>query len=127
PETEAFEREFAEFCGIDHCVGVGNGLEALSLSLRAAGIGPGDEVIVPSQTFVASWLAVSHVGATPIAVDVDKRTYTLDTNQVEAAITSRTRAIMPVHLFGHVADMDAIMEIASRRNLFALEDAAQAH
>lgn len=126
-ETAAFESEFAEFCGAKHCVGVGNGLDALSLALRAAGIGPGDEVIVPSQTFIASWLAVSHVGATPVPVEIDCLTYTLDPNRIEDALTPRTRAIMPVHLFGHMSDMDSIMEIAARRNLFVLEDAAQAH
>lgn len=127
PETAAFEGEFSDFCGADHCIGVGNGLDALSLALRAAGIGEGDEVIVPSQTFIASWLAVSHVGAVPVPVDIDPRTYTLDPSRIEDAITARTRAIMPVHLFGHVSDMDAIMDIAARRNLFVLEDAAQAH
>lgn len=127
PETAAFEDEFAGFCGAKHCVGVGNGLDALSLTLNAAGIGQGDEVIVPSQTFIASWLAVSHVGAIPVPVEIDPQTYTLDPNRIEAALTERTRAIMPVHLFGHMSDMDAIMDIAARRDLFVLEDAAQAH
>lgn len=126
-ETAAFENEFADFCAVRHCVGVGNGLDALSLTLRAAGIGPGDEVIVPSQTFIASWLAVSHVGAMPVPVEIDPQTYTIDPNRIEAALTGRTRAIMPVHLFGHMSDMDAIMDIAARRDLFVLEDAAQAH
>lgn len=126
-ETVAFEEDFAGFCGAKHCVGVGNGLDALSLTLRAAGIGQGDEVIVPSQTFIASWLAVSHVGAVPVPVEIDPQTYTLDPNRIEAAVTERTRAIMPVHLFGHMSDMDAIMDIAARRDLFVLEDAAQAH
>jgi dTDP-4-amino-4,6-dideoxygalactose transaminase len=126
-ETAAFEEEFAGFCGAKHCVGVGNGLDALSLTLNAAGIGQGDEVIVPSQTFIASWLAVSHVGAIPVPVEIDPQTYTLDPNRIEAALTERTRAIMPVHLFGHMSDMDAIMDIAGRRDLFVLEDAAQAH
>ena len=126
-ETSAFEGEFAGFCDARHCVGVGNGLDALSLTLRAAGIGPGDEVIVPSQTFIASWLAVSHVGAIPVPVEIDPRTYTLNPDRIEPALTDRTRAIMPVHLFGHMADMDAIMDIAARRDLFVLEDAAQAH
>ncbi len=126
-ETAAFERNFAGICGAGHCVGVGNGLDALSLSLRAAGVGPGDEVIVPSQTFIASWLAVSHVGATPVPVEIDPLTYTLDPNRIEDALTDRTRAVMPVHLFGHMSDMDAIMDIAARRDLFVLEDAAQAH
>lgn len=127
PETAMFEQEFASFCGADHCIGVGNGLEALSLCLRAADVGPEDEVIVPSQTFIASWLAASHVGAVPVPVDVDPRTYTLDPTLVEEAITSRTRAIMPVHLYGHSADMDPLLEIADRHGLFILEDAAQAH
>jgi dTDP-4-amino-4,6-dideoxygalactose transaminase len=126
-ETAAFEDEFGGFCDAKHCVGVGNGLDALSLTLRAAGIGQGDEVIVPSQTFIASWLAVSHVGAIPVPVEIDPRTYTLDPNRIEAALSERTRAIMPVHLFGHMSDMDAIMDIAARRDLFVLEDAAQAH
>jgi len=126
-ETAAFEDEFAGFCGAKHSIGVGNGLDALSLALRAAGVGEGDEVIVPSQTFIASWLAVSHVGAIPVPVEIDSQTYTLDPNRIEDALTERTRAIMPVHLFGHMSDMDAIMDIAARRNLFVLEDAAQAH
>jgi dTDP-3-amino-3,4,6-trideoxy-alpha-D-glucose transaminase len=127
PETAAFEQEFANFCGVSHCIGVGNGLDALSLALRAAGVGEGDEVIVPAQTFIASWLAVSHVGAVPVPVEIDARSYTLDPNRIEDAITGRTRAIMPVHLFGHVSDMDVIMDIAGRKGLFVLEDAAQAH
>lgn len=127
PEVASFEAEFAEFCGVKHAIGVGNGLDALSLTLRAAGIGPGDEVIVPSQTFIASWLAVSHVGATPVVVDVDAKFNTLFPSEIEKSITSRTRAIMPVHLFGHPADMDLILEIARAHNLFVLEDAAQAH
>lgn len=127
PETAAFEREFADFCGVSNCIGVGNGLDALSLALRAAGVGEGDEVIVPAQTFIASWLAVSHAGAVPVPVEIDAHTYTLDPTRIEDAITGRTRAIMPVHLFGHVSDMDAIMDIASRKGLFVLEDAAQAH
>lgn len=126
PELEAFEAEFARYCGAQHAIGVSNGLEALSLTLRAAGIGPGDEVIVPSQTFVASWLAVSHVGAIPVEADVDPTTVTLAPDRIAAAITPRTKAIMPVHLFGHPADMDPIMEIARQRGLFVLEDAAQA-
>ncbi len=126
PEGEAFEDEFARHCGARHAIGVSNGLDALSLVLRAADIGPGDEVIVPSQTFVASWLAVSHVGARPVSVDIDPETYTLAPAAIEAAITQRTRAVMPVHLFGHPADMDAIMAVARRHGLFVLEDAAQA-
>ena len=127
PELEAFECEFASYCEVSHAVGVGNGLEALSLALRAAGVAAGDEVIVPAQTFIASWLAVSQVGATPVPVDIDPQTYTLAVEQVEGAITSRTRAIMPVHLYGHPADMDVIHACAQRHGLFILEDAAQSH
>ncbi|MFT0891831.1 DegT/DnrJ/EryC1/StrS family aminotransferase [Pseudochelatococcus sp. G4_1912] len=127
PELVAFEKEFAEYCGARHCIGVGNGLEALSLTLRALGIGPGDEVIVPSQTFVATWLGVSHVGATPVSVDVDLGTALLDPARIEARITPRTRAIIPVHLYGQPADMAPIMAIAEKHGLFVLEDSAQAH
>ena len=127
PEVEAFEREFAAYCGVHHVVSVSNGLDALSLALRAAAVGPGHEVIVPSQTFVASWMAVSQVGATPVPVEVDPASGTLDPARIEAALTSKTRAIMPVHLYGHPADMTPIMELAEARGLFVLEDAAQAH
>lgn len=126
-ELSAFEREFADYCGAAYCVGVANGLEAISFSLRALGVGPGDEVIVPSQTFVATWLAVSHVGATPVEVDVQADTVLIDCDKIEEAITSRTRAIVPVHLFGQAADMGKIMEIAARHGLYVVEDAAQAH
>ena len=125
-ELKAFEREFAEYCGADHCIGVGNGLEALHLILRALDIGAGDEVIVPSNTYIATWLAVSYAGATPIPVEPNERTYNLDPNRVEAAITSRTKAILPVHLYGQAADMDPLAEISSRRGLKLIEDAAQA-
>lgn len=127
PELEAFESEFASYCGAKHAVGVGNGLDALSFVLRAAGIGPGDEVIVPAQTFIASWLAVSHVGAVPVPVDIDPCAYTLDASRIERAVSSRTRAIMPVHLYGQPAEMDPIQAVAERHGLFVLEDAAQAH
>ncbi|SEI18903.1 DegT/DnrJ/EryC1/StrS family aminotransferase [Tardiphaga sp. OK245] len=127
PQLEAFEREFAAYCNASHAIGVGNGLDALTLVLRAIGVGPGDEVIVPSQTFIATWLAVSHVGATPVPVDIDPVTYSLDAGRLEAAITPQTRVIIPVHLFGHIGDMDKICEIADRHDLFVLEDAAQAH
>jgi dTDP-4-amino-4,6-dideoxygalactose transaminase len=127
PQLEAFEREFAAYCNASHAIGVGNGLDALTLVLRAIGVGPGDEVIVPSQTFIATWLAVSHVGATPVPVDIDPVTYSLDADRLEAAITPQTRVIIPVHLFGHIGDMDKICEIADRHDLFVLEDAAQAH
>lgn len=126
-ETEAFEREFAAYCGVKHCVGVGNGLDALHLVLRAWGIGPGDEVIVPSHTFIATWLAVSQAGATPVPVEPDAASFNLDPAGVEAAITPRTRALVPVHLYGRPAAMDALREIAARHGLKLLEDAAQAH
>lgn len=127
PEVEAFEREFAAMCQASQAVGVGNGLEALALALQAAGIGPGDEVIVPAHTFVATWLAVSRTGATLVPVDVEPDTLNVDPLAVAAAITGRTAAIVPVHLYGHPADMDAIGVLAARRGLFVLEDAAQAH
>ncbi|MFN2414403.1 MAG: DegT/DnrJ/EryC1/StrS family aminotransferase [Pyrinomonadaceae bacterium] len=127
PECEAFEAEFAAYCGARHCVGVGNGLEALHLILRAMGVGEGDEVIVPSNTYIATWLAVSYAGATPVPVEPDGRTHNLDQARVEEAVTPRTKVIMPVHLYGQTADMDAINEIAVRRNLRVVEDAAQAH
>lgn len=126
-ELEAFEREFAAFCGAKHAVGVGNGLDALVLALRAAGVGPGAEVIVPSHTFIATWLAVAAVGATIIPVEADPRTYTLDPQAAAAAVTPKTAAILPVSLYGHPADMDALMELAARHGLFVLEDAAQSH
>jgi dTDP-4-amino-4,6-dideoxygalactose transaminase len=126
-ELEAFEHEFAAYCGSRHCIGTGNGLDALTLTLIAAGIGPGDEVIVPGQTFIATWLAVSHAGAQPVAVDIDLASCNIDARLIEAAITARTRAIIPVHLYGRPADMRAIAEIAQRHGLFVLEDAAQAH
>lgn len=126
PEVEAFEEEFARYCGARFCVGVGNGLEALHLILRAYGIGPGDEVIVPSNTYIASWLAVSYAGATPVPVEPDPHTCNLDPARIEAAITARTRAIMPVHLYGQSADMAPIMDIAQKHGLKVVEDAAQA-
>lgn len=126
-ETEAFEREFADQCGARHCVGVANGLDAITLSLLALGIRPGDEVIVPSHTFVATWLAVSHAGATPVPVEVDPQTFNLDPSRVEAAVTPRTRAIVPVHLYGRPADLAPLLDIAARRGLHVVEDGAQAH
>jgi dTDP-4-amino-4,6-dideoxygalactose transaminase len=127
PEVEKFEAEFAAYCGARHCVGVGNGLDALHLILRAAEIGPGDEVIVPANTYIASWLAVSYVGATPVPVEPNESTYNIDPDRIAAAVTPRTRAIMPVHLCGQAADMDAVNEIAARHNLQVFEDCAQAH
>lgn len=126
-EVQAFEREFAAYCGVRHCIGVANGLDALHLILRAYGIGAGDEVIVPSNTFIATWLAVSQAGAQPVPVEPLAATHNLDPARIEAAITPRTRAIMPVHLYGQPAQMDAILEIARRRGLKVIEDAAQAH
>ncbi len=126
-EVKAFEQEFAAYCGVKHCIGLGNGLEALHLILRAYGIGDGHEVIVPANTYIATWLAVSYSGATPIPVEPDARTYNLDPNLVEAAITKKTKAIMPVHLYGQPADMDPILKVAEKYNLKVIEDAAQAH
>lgn len=125
-EVEAFEQQFADYCGVKYCVGVGNGLEALHLILRAWGIGPGDEVIVPSNTYIATWLAVSYAGAEPVPVEPDPRTFNLDPNRIEAAITRNTKAIMPVHLYGQPADMDAILAIAGKHGLKVVEDNAQA-
>jgi dTDP-4-amino-4,6-dideoxygalactose transaminase len=126
-EVEAFEQEFAAYCEARHCIGVGNGLEALHLILRACDIGPGDEVIVPSNTYIATWLAVSYAGARVVPVEPDPHTYNLDPTRIEAAITPATRAILPVHLYGQPADMDPINAIASRHGLAVIEDAAQAH
>jgi len=127
PELEAFETEFSQYCGVNYCIGVGNGLEALYLILKAYGIGPGDEVIVPSNTFIATWLAVTQCDAKPIPVEPDIRTHNIDPNRINHAITSRTRAIIPVHLYGQPAEMDLINAIASQNNLIVIEDAAQAH
>jgi dTDP-4-amino-4,6-dideoxygalactose transaminase len=126
-ELEAFEGEFAEYCGVRHCVGVGSGLSALELSLRAAGIGPGDEVIVPAYTWIATWLGVTGAGATPVPVDVDPETYNLDPALLSGAISERTAAILPVHLRGEPADLEAIDTVARSHGLLVLEDAAQAH
>ena len=126
-EVEAFEAEFAAYCGVEHCIGVGNGLDALNLILRAMGIGPGDEVIVPSNTFIATWLAVSHVGAAPIPVEPDPATYNLRAIEVVKAITPRTRAIVAVHLYGQVTGIGELATLATERGLMLIEDAAQAH
>jgi dTDP-4-amino-4,6-dideoxygalactose transaminase len=126
-EVEAFEREFAAYCGVPHCVGINSGTAALTLALIAAGIGRGDEVIVPGHTFIASALAVVHAGATPVFCDVEADTALIDPVSAAAVITERTAAIIPVHLYGHAADMDAVGELARRHGLFVLEDAAQAH
>jgi len=127
PEVEAFEAEWAAYCDAKHAVGLANGLDALTLALRALAIGPGDEVIVPSNTYIATWLAVSGVGATPVPVEPDQATHNIDPARIEAAITSRTRALLPVHLYGQPADMDPILNIAKRHGLRVIEDAAQAH
>lgn len=126
-EVAAFEEEFAAYCGVRHCIGVGNGLDALHLIIRGYGIGPGDEVIVPSNTYIATWLAVTYAGATPVPVEPDEATFNLDPERLEAALTPRTRAIMPVHLYGQSADMDPILSVARRHGLKVIEDAAQAH
>jgi dTDP-4-amino-4,6-dideoxygalactose transaminase len=125
-ELEAFEQEFAQYCEVKHCIGVGNGLEAIHLILKAYGIGPGDEVIVPSNTFIATWLAVSQCGATPVPIEPNIETYNMDPSLISGAITSRTRAIIPVHLYGQPADIDAINDIAAKHELVVIEDAAQA-
>ena len=126
-EVELFESEFAEYCEPRHAIGVANGLDALFLVLKAMEIGAGDEVIVPSNTYIATWLAVSYAGATPVPVEPDPQTFNLDVSRIEAAITPRTRAIMPVHLYGQPADMDAINALAAKHGLKVIEDAAQAH
>ncbi len=125
-ELESFETEFARYCEAKHCIAVGNGLDALHLILRAYEIGAGDEVIVPANTFIATWLAVSYAGATPVPVEPDLKTFNLDPQRIEAAITPKTKAIMPVHLYGQPADMDPIMSIARERGLKVIEDSAQA-
>lgn len=126
-EVESFEQEFANYCGVKHAVGVANGLDALHLALMALDIGPGDEVIVPSNTFIATWLAVSHVGATPIPVEPDMATSNINPNLIKQAITTRTKAIIPVHLYGQPADLDPILDLAKEYGLRVIEDAAQAH
>ena len=126
-EVSRFEEDYAAYVGARHCVGVGSGLDALELALRAMGVAPGDEVIVPSNTFIATWLAVMSSGARPVPVDPEERTYNLSANAIEAALTPRTRVIVPVHLYGQPADMDPILDLARHRGLGVLTDAAQAH
>jgi len=126
-EVGQFEQEFAGYCEAEHCVGVGNGLDALHLILRAYDIGKGDEVIVPANTYIATWLAVSHAGATPVPVEPDARTYNIDPARIEPVITPRTKSIIAVHLYGQPADMNAINAIAKKHGLKVIEDAAQAH
>ena len=127
PEVKSFEEEFAEFCGAKYAVGVGNGTDALSLALRSTGVGPGDEVIATANTFIATAEAISSVGAVPVFVDVDPVYYNMASAALEAAITSRTRAVVPVHLYGQPAPMEDICSIARRHGLIVVEDAAQAH
>jgi dTDP-4-amino-4,6-dideoxygalactose transaminase len=126
PELDAFESEFAAYCGVKYCIGVGNGLEALHLILKAYDIGVGDEVLVPSNTFIATWLAVTHSGAVPVAVEPNPVTHNIDPSLLERAITPRTKAIIPVHLYGHPAEMSSIMNVAMKHKLAVIEDAAQA-
>lgn len=127
PEVEKFEAEYAEYCEAIHAVGVANGLDALHLALLAMDVGPGDEVIVPSNTYIATWLAVSQCGATPVPVEPVEATYNIDPARIEAAITARTKVILPVHLYGQPADLDPILAIAHKHNLRVLEDGAQTH
>jgi dTDP-4-amino-4,6-dideoxygalactose transaminase len=127
PFVATFEDEFAAFCECEHAIGLGSGTEALWLTLLALDVGPGDEIITVPSTFMATAEAISYCGATPVFVDIDDRTYTMDPAEIQAAITDKTRAIIPVHLFGQPADMDPILEIARMHNLFVIEDAAQAH
>ena len=126
-EDRDFEQAFAEYCGVSNCVGVGNGLDALAISLTALGIGPGDEVLIPSNTYIATALAVTEVGATPVFVEPDIHTYALEPTRLQDKLTPRTRAIMPVHLYGLVNDMDPILRFAKEHNLYVIEDCAQAH
>ena len=125
PAVQEFEREFARFCGAGHCIGVGNGTDAIEMVVRALRLGPDDEVLVPANTFIATALGVLRAGAKPVLVDSDGY-HLMDPERVEAAITPRTRALLPVHLFGQTADLDALGEVAGRRGLLVLEDAAQA-
>ena len=126
-EDKAFEKAFADYFGVKYAVGSGNGLDALMLALKALGIKEGDEVIVPSNTYIATALAVTYVGATPVFVEPDIKTFNINPSLIEEKITSRTKAIMPVHLYGQACDMDPIMEIAKKHNLYIVEDCAQAH
>jgi dTDP-3-amino-3,4,6-trideoxy-alpha-D-glucose transaminase len=126
-ELESFETEYARSVGAKHCVGVANGLEAMQLVLLALGVGPGDEVIVPSHGYIATWLAVTHTGATPVPCEPDPQTYNLDPARLAAAITPRTKVVLPIHLYGQTADLEAINRVAAAHGLFVLEDAAQSH
>jgi len=126
-QVKQFEQEYAAFNNVKHCIGVSNGLDALHLALKALDIGNGDEVIVPSNTYIATALAVSYVGAMPVFVEPDINTYNIDPAKIEAAVTSKTKAIMPVHLYGQACEMESIVAIAKKHNLFVVEDNAQAH
>jgi len=126
-QLESFEQEFASYCGVSECVGTSNGLDSLHLILRAYRVGSGDEVIVPSNTFIATWLAVTMCGATPVPVEPDPQTYNIDPRRIAQAITGKTKAIMPVHLYGQPAAMDELVDIAAPRGIKVIEDAAQAH
>lgn len=126
-EDKQFEKNFSDYCGVNYCVGTGNGLDALMLSLKALDISRGDEVIVPANTYIATALAVTYVGAKPVFVEPDIKTFNIDPNKIENSITKKTKAIMPVHLYGQPCDMDSIMDIAKRHNLYVIEDCAQAH
>src|SRR3954469_3691071 len=125
--VERFETEYAAYIGARHAIGVGTGLSAIELALRAFDVGPGDEVITPANTFIATVLAIMAVGATPVFVDMDAATYGIDASAIGAAVTARTKAIVPVHLYGQPVDLDAVMAVARRHNLVVIEDAAQAH
>lgn len=127
PEVKAFEAQWATWCESAHAVGVANGLDAIVLALKAVGVGPGDEVIVPSNTYIATWLAVSMVGATPVPVEPDERTHNLDPSKIEAALTPKTKALLPVHLYGQPAVLGPMLELAKKRGLKVIDDAAQAH
>lgn len=126
-EDQIFEKSFAEYCGMNYCVGAGNGLDALMLALKALGIGAGDEVIIPSNTYIATALAVTYVGAIPVFVEPDINTFNMNPAFIEEKISSKTKVIMPVHLYGQACDMDSVMDIARRNNLYIIEDCAQAH
>lgn len=126
-ELEAFEREYAASVGVKHCIGVANGLEAMQLVLMALGVKAGDEVIVPSHGYIATWLAVTHVGATPVPCEPDPQTYNIDPQRIASHITSRTKVVLPIHLYGQTADLRALNAIAEKYGLFVLEDAAQSH
>src|SRR5262252_6151131 len=126
-EVQDFEASFAKYCGVKYAIGVANGTDALHLAARVVGIGPGDEVLIPANTFIATALGVAYSGAKPVPVDIDPSTFLMDESKIEKAITPRTKAIMPVHLFGRMVDMDPVLDIARRKNLVVIEDAAQGH